>query len=205
MSAQGNMQVKSNGSTFNCRVDGARGPWVLLSHGLATDIGMGDELADALKERYRVLRYDARGHGGSAATEGDYTLDQLEMAQHSRAHGERAGVVRAQVAGERTEQLRDRRLDEPGEVLEHPLTPERAREGLAVSRLLGPVRREHVRAEHRPHRHPRILDREELRVTGHLQREGPGRHDPRAECSVPADGFHGRNPRYVAHRWRRSA
>src|ERR1700724_644128 len=71
------MQVKSNGSTFNCRVDGERGPWVLLSHGLATDLTMWDELADALKDRYRVLRYDARGHGGTAAIEGDYTLDQL--------------------------------------------------------------------------------------------------------------------------------
>src|SRR5215470_5606824 len=71
------MQIKSNGSTFHFRVDGERGPWVLLSHGLATDLGMWDELVDALKDRYRVLRYDARGHGGSAATEGDYTLDQL--------------------------------------------------------------------------------------------------------------------------------
>jgi 3-oxoadipate enol-lactonase len=71
------MQVKSNGLTFNCRLDGERGTWVLLSHGLATDLGMWDELADALKDRYRVLRYDARGHGGSAATEGDYSLDQL--------------------------------------------------------------------------------------------------------------------------------
>ena len=77
MSAAGDMQVKSNGSTFNCRVDGAHGPWVLLSHGLATDLGMWDELADALKARYRVLRYDARGHGGSPGTQGDYTLDQL--------------------------------------------------------------------------------------------------------------------------------
>ena len=71
------MQIRSNGSTFNCRVDGERGPWVLLSHGLATDLSMWDELAGALKDRYRVLRYDARGHGGSAAPEGDYTLDQL--------------------------------------------------------------------------------------------------------------------------------
>jgi 3-oxoadipate enol-lactonase len=71
------MQIKSNGSTFNCRIDGERGAWVLLSHGLATDLGMWDELTDALKGRYRVLRYDARGHGGSAATEGDYTLDRL--------------------------------------------------------------------------------------------------------------------------------
>jgi 3-oxoadipate enol-lactonase len=71
------MQITSNGSTFNCRVDGERGPWVLLSHGLATDLSMWDETADTLQDRYRVLRYDARGHGGSAAPDGDYTLDQL--------------------------------------------------------------------------------------------------------------------------------
>lgn len=71
------MQIRSNGWTFNCRIDGERGPWVLLSHGLATDLSMWDELTDALKDRYRVLRYDARGHGGTAPTEGDYTLDQL--------------------------------------------------------------------------------------------------------------------------------
>jgi 3-oxoadipate enol-lactonase len=50
---------------------------VVLSHGLATDLTMWAELTEALKGRYRVLRYDARGHGGSAATEGDYTLDLL--------------------------------------------------------------------------------------------------------------------------------
>jgi 3-oxoadipate enol-lactonase len=71
------MQIESNGSTFHCRIDGDQGPWVMLSHGLATDMTMWDELTDALKSRYRVLRYDARGHGGSAATEGDYTLAML--------------------------------------------------------------------------------------------------------------------------------
>jgi 3-oxoadipate enol-lactonase len=38
---------------------------------------MWDELTAALKDSYRVLRYDARGHGGSAAPPGDYTLDLL--------------------------------------------------------------------------------------------------------------------------------
>lgn len=71
------MQIASNGSTFHCRIDGDSGPWVMLSHGLATDLTMWDELAGALKDRYRVLRYDARGHGGSAATAGDYSLDML--------------------------------------------------------------------------------------------------------------------------------
>ena len=71
------MQIEANGSVFNCRVDGEHGPWVMLSHGLATDLSMWDELTAALKDRYRVLRYDARGHGASAAPAGDYTLDML--------------------------------------------------------------------------------------------------------------------------------
>ena len=71
------MQVAANGSTFNCQIDGDAGPWVMLSHGLATDLTMWDELTGALKDRYRVLRYDARGHGASAAPDGDYSLDQL--------------------------------------------------------------------------------------------------------------------------------
>ncbi len=71
------MQIRSNAATFNVRIDGDKGPWVLLSHGLATDISMWDELTDDLKNRYRVVRYDARGHGGTPATDGDYTLDQL--------------------------------------------------------------------------------------------------------------------------------
>lgn len=73
------MKIEANGSTFNCRIDGDRGPWVMLSHGLATDMTMWDELTEALKRDYRVLRFDARGHGASAAPAGDYTLDMLVM------------------------------------------------------------------------------------------------------------------------------
>ena len=83
------MHIDSNGSRFHCRIDGDSGPWIMLSHGLATDLTMWDELTDALKRRYRVLRYDARGHGGSAATAGDYTLDGLvaDAAGILDAHG----------------------------------------------------------------------------------------------------------------------
>jgi 3-oxoadipate enol-lactonase len=72
------MQVKANGVSFNYRVDGTEGkPWVVLSHGLATDLTMWDETAAALAPRYRVLRYDARGHGGTEPVPGDYSLDVL--------------------------------------------------------------------------------------------------------------------------------
>ena len=72
------MQVESNGISFNCRIEGRDGaPWVVLSHGLATDLTMWDELTAALSPRYRVVRYDARGHGGTPAVPGDYSLDML--------------------------------------------------------------------------------------------------------------------------------
>jgi 3-oxoadipate enol-lactonase len=72
------MKIKTNGLDFNCRIDGREGaPWVVLGHGLATDHSMWDELAAALAPHYRVLRYDVRGHGGTAATPGEYTLPML--------------------------------------------------------------------------------------------------------------------------------
>ena len=72
------MKVRINGVDFNCEVEGKEGaPWVTFSHALCNNLSLWDEQAALLKDRYRVLRYDARGHGGSAASEGDYTLDQL--------------------------------------------------------------------------------------------------------------------------------
>ena len=71
------MLVEANGTTFNVRIDGDRGSWVLLSHGLATDLSMWDELTATLRNDFRVVRYDARGHGATPATDGDYNLDQL--------------------------------------------------------------------------------------------------------------------------------
>lgn len=72
------MMLPSNGTNFHIRLEGPeRAPLVTLSHGLATDLTMWDGLAQMLASKYRVLRYDARGHGGTPATPGDYTLEQL--------------------------------------------------------------------------------------------------------------------------------
>jgi pimeloyl-ACP methyl ester carboxylesterase len=39
------------------------GQWITLAHSLACDGSMWDEQAALLSQNYRVLRYDARGHG----------------------------------------------------------------------------------------------------------------------------------------------
>lgn len=51
---------------LNIRVDGPEGaPWMVFSNSLATNISLWDEQAEALKSRFRILRYDQRGHGKS--------------------------------------------------------------------------------------------------------------------------------------------
>ena len=55
----------------------ATGTPVVLSHALGLDLHMWDELAAQLATTRPVLRYDHRGHGGSAVPAGSYTMDDL--------------------------------------------------------------------------------------------------------------------------------
>jgi 3-oxoadipate enol-lactonase len=59
-----------------------QGSPVLLSHALGLDLAMWDDLAARLAAGdlgapHEVLRYDHRGHGGSAAPSGPYAMDDL--------------------------------------------------------------------------------------------------------------------------------
>ena len=47
-----------------------RKPCVVLSNSLGTDLSMWDAQAEALAPHFHVLRYDTRGHGGSASHAG---------------------------------------------------------------------------------------------------------------------------------------
>jgi len=58
------------------RVQG-EGPPVVLSHALGLDLTMWDALAARLASTHTVLRYDHRGHGGSARPAGPYAIDDL--------------------------------------------------------------------------------------------------------------------------------
>jgi 3-oxoadipate enol-lactonase len=72
------MKTKVNGITINYRIDGAEGaPWLVFSNSLATSLAMWDEQAATLKDSFRVLRYDQRGHGETDAPSGRYPFDTL--------------------------------------------------------------------------------------------------------------------------------
>ncbi|HLU59362.1 MAG TPA: alpha/beta fold hydrolase [Pseudonocardia sp.] len=52
-------------------------PVLLLSNSIGADLHMWDGQVPALTEHFRLLRYDARGHGASDAPSGPYSLDRL--------------------------------------------------------------------------------------------------------------------------------
>jgi len=59
-------------------VEGPEGaPVVVFSNSLGTTGVMWDAQAAALSDRFRVLRYDARGHGETPAPPGPYTVGDL--------------------------------------------------------------------------------------------------------------------------------
>ena len=67
-----------NGETFNIRIDGPEdAPALLLSNSLSSDLSMWDDQMPLWSRHFRVIRYDARGHGQSVVSPGPYTIDQL--------------------------------------------------------------------------------------------------------------------------------
>lgn len=70
--------IQANGIRMRYADEGPRdAPVVVMSHSLSAELAMWDPQAEALKDRYRVVRYDTRGHGGSEVTDGPYSLEQL--------------------------------------------------------------------------------------------------------------------------------
>lgn len=70
--------VKANGIDIAYRFDGPEdGHVVLMSNSLMSNYAMWDCTVPALTDRYRTLRYDTRGHGGSSTTSGPYHMAQL--------------------------------------------------------------------------------------------------------------------------------
>jgi 3-carboxy-cis,cis-muconate cycloisomerase/3-oxoadipate enol-lactonase len=54
-----------------------RAPVLVLANSMGTTMAMWDDQLPALRRRFRVLRYDHRGHGGTDAPPGPYRIEQL--------------------------------------------------------------------------------------------------------------------------------
>lgn len=72
------MIVRVNGLSFQCSLDGKEGAsWLVFSNSLLTNLSLWDAQVAAFAHRFRILRYDQRGHGGTEVPTGPATLEQL--------------------------------------------------------------------------------------------------------------------------------
>jgi 3-oxoadipate enol-lactonase len=70
--------IQSAGCELNAQVEGPeRAPVLMLCNSLGTDLHMWDDQVKAVTERFRLVRYDRRGHGKSAAPKGPYSMEML--------------------------------------------------------------------------------------------------------------------------------
>ncbi len=72
------MKIDINGFKLNYQIEGPEdAPCITLSHALANNLTLWDDQAARLSGRYRVLRYDQRGHGESEAPPAPYSFAML--------------------------------------------------------------------------------------------------------------------------------
>src|SRR5919107_1080102 len=80
----------------------ADAPVVVLGGSLGSTLEMWEPQVPALTERFRVVRYDARGHGRSPVPPGPYVLDDLVddlLALLDRLEVQRAHLVGLSLGG----------------------------------------------------------------------------------------------------------
>lgn len=68
--------IRTNDIEIRYEIAG-EGPWLILSHSLATDLSLWDDQMAALTPHFRVLRFDTRGHGGTSAPDMPYDFAML--------------------------------------------------------------------------------------------------------------------------------
>lgn len=92
------MNVITNGFETNCVVEGPPGAsWITFANSLVTSLEMWDAQAQMLSDRYRILRYDMRGHGRSGAPPPPYSI--ADLASDAVALWDALGVDRSHWVG----------------------------------------------------------------------------------------------------------
>jgi 3-oxoadipate enol-lactonase len=92
------MKLGLPGLAMHLRADGPQdAPPLLMLHSLGTDGRVWQPQAEALSQRFRVLRPDLRGHGLTDITPGPYTIEG--MARDILAALDALGIDRLPVAG----------------------------------------------------------------------------------------------------------
>jgi len=70
--------IEADGVRMRYRLEGKPGaPVIVFSNSLGTNLSMWDPQVAALRDEFRILRYDTRGHGLSAVPPGPYSQEQL--------------------------------------------------------------------------------------------------------------------------------
>jgi 3-oxoadipate enol-lactonase len=95
--------IEASAGQIHYRLEGPPGaPLLLLSNSLGTNLEMWNLQTPRFIERFRVLRYDSRGHGQSLVTPGPYTIEQLArdvIALLDGLHVERANFCGLSMGG----------------------------------------------------------------------------------------------------------
>ena len=67
-----------DGCPINVEVSGSdSAPALMLSNSLGTNLTMWDDQVGEWSKHFRVIRYDRRGHGGSGAPKGPYSMERF--------------------------------------------------------------------------------------------------------------------------------
>jgi (E)-2-((N-methylformamido)methylene)succinate hydrolase len=88
--------ITVNGIALRCVVEGSGEPLALI-HGVGASLEVWDGVAARLRDHYRIVRYDQRGHGQSEKVPRPYSVE--DFAGDLRALMDALGFARAHVAG----------------------------------------------------------------------------------------------------------
>jgi pimeloyl-ACP methyl ester carboxylesterase len=94
----GRLVALPGGDALQVREDGpASAPTIVLLHGFAGSLHWWDNLVGLLARRYRVVRFDLLGHGGSSKPAGGYSMEHQAQLVDEALH--LLGVRRALIVG----------------------------------------------------------------------------------------------------------